>query len=234
MIAGHFPTGGTETTYYFATDLKAGDLATQIGFMGRPGPDESLELTLVDPSGHRVASYYVMGSTGANQEEARVLPVDNTGRYVLRVTTKGPETTTYRIQAGGSALAGIQKAASTEQGFSRSFLSPTPLPADGVIEGGFPPSQDGVVTYYYFTTNLKAGQLLANFPFAGRKNGQFTVDRQVDFDLFTAKGRRTGGYYIMSSLDANQEATEVNSDRCDRHLCAADQRQGARDHAVQA
>jgi hypothetical protein len=208
VIAGRFPQGGGETTYYFAADLKAGDLATQIGFMGRPGPDKSLELTLVDTSGHRAGSYYVMGSTGANQEAARVLPVDNTGRYVLRVTTKGPETTTYRIELGGSALAGIPKAAGAEQGFSRSFLSPTPVPADGVIEGGFPPSQEGAVTYYYFTANLKAGQLLSQLSFAGRKNGQFTVDRQVDFDLFNAKGRRVGGYYIMSSLDANQEATK--------------------------
>src|ERR1700681_2917127 len=90
VISGSYPQGGTETTYYFSAALKAGDLATQISFMGRPGRDESLEIALVDPSGKRVGSHYILGSLDVNQEQARVLPIDATGRHMIRVTTKGP------------------------------------------------------------------------------------------------------------------------------------------------
>src|SRR5262249_10441958 len=72
VISGSFPSGGKETTYYLAVDLKAGDLATQISFMGRPGRDKSLELVLVDPSGRRAGGHYVMNGLGANGEQARV------------------------------------------------------------------------------------------------------------------------------------------------------------------
>jgi hypothetical protein len=209
VIAGSYPPGGAETTYYFAADLKAGDLATQISFMGRPGRDKSLEITLVDPSGRRGGSYYIMGSIDANQEQARVLPIDASGRHVIRVTTKGPETTTFRIELGGTALASSQPPANTDKGFSRSFLAPTPVPADGVIAGPFPPSQEGVTTSYYFSANLKAGRLLSQLSFAGRKVTQWTVDKMVEFTVLNSSGRSVGSYYIMSSIEANQEATKA-------------------------
>ena len=205
VISGSYPQGGTETTYYFATDLKAGDLATQISFMGRPGRDKSLEITLVDPAGKRAGSYYVMGSLDANQEQARLLPVDSTGRHVIRVTTKGPETTTFRIELGGTALANAPKAVTADKPFSRTFLAPTPVPADGIIAGKFPMSEDAVTTHYYFGTTLKAGRLLSQLSFAGRKN----IDKMVEFTVLDTKGRSVGGYYIMGGLDANQEATKA-------------------------
>ena len=67
----------------FAADLKAGDLATQISMLGRPGRDKSLEIGLVDPAGRRAGGYYVMTGLDANQELARVLPIDNSGRIVI-------------------------------------------------------------------------------------------------------------------------------------------------------
>jgi hypothetical protein len=206
VISGSYPQGGAETTYYFAADLKAGDLATQISFMGRPGRDKSLEIALVDPTGKRAGGHYVMGSIDANQEQARVLPIDTTGRHVLRVITKGPETTTFRIELGGTALANVQKPTSADAPFSRSFLAPTPVPANGVITGMFPVSDDKVTTYYYFATNLKAGQLLSQLSFAGRENSRFMVDRMAEFTVLNATGRAVGGFYIMSGLEANQEA----------------------------
>ena len=209
VIAGSFPPGGAETTFYFAADLKAGDLATQISFMGRPGRDKSLEIALVDPSGKRVGSHYILGSLDVNQEQARVLPIDATGRHMIRVTTKGPQTTEFRIELGGTALANVQKTVNTDTPFSRTFLAPTPVPADGLIAGKFPMSEDGVTTYYYFSANLKAGKLLSQLSFAGRKNTDWTVDRMAEFTIFNAKGRSVGGYYIMSALDANQEATKA-------------------------
>ena len=97
----------------------------------------------------------------------------------------------------------------TDTPFSRTFLAPTPVPADGLIAGKFPMSEDGVTTYYYFSANLKAGKLLSQLSFAGRKNTDWTVDRMAEFTIFNAKGRSVGGYYIMSALDANQEATKA-------------------------
>jgi hypothetical protein len=206
VISGSYPQGGAETTYYFAADLKAGDLVTQISFMGRPGRDKSLEISLVDPTGRRAGGHYVTGSIDANQEQARVLPIDTTGRHVIRVITKGPETTTFRIELGGSAMANVQKPASADTPFSRTFLAPTPVPANGVIAGMFPVSDDRVTTYYYFSTNLMAGQLTGQLSFAGRENPRLMVDRMAEFTVLNATGRAIGGFHIMSGLEATQEA----------------------------
>jgi hypothetical protein len=209
VISGSYPQGGTEATYYFTADLKAGELATQIGFMGRPGRDKSLEIALVDPAGKRAGGHYIMGSIDANQEQARVLPIDSSGRYGIRVTAKGPETTSFRIELGGTALPNVPKQASAAGAFSRTFLAPTPVPADGVIAGKFPMSEDGVVTHYYFGANLKAGKLLSQLSFAGRKITDRMVDKMVEFTVLNTAGRAVGSYYIMSGLEANQEATKA-------------------------
>ena len=113
------------------------------------GLDKSLEIALTDPAGKRAGGHYIMGSVDANQEQARVLPIDASGRYIIRVITKGPETATFRIELGGSALANAQKPAAADAPFSRSFLKPNAMPADGVIAGQFPPTENGVITYYY-------------------------------------------------------------------------------------
>jgi hypothetical protein len=209
VISGSYPQGGAEATYYFAADLKAGELATQISFIGRAGRDKSLEIVLVDPAGRRAGGHYVMGSVDANQEQARVLPVDATGRHVIRVTAKGPETTTFRIELGGTALANAQKVVNADTPFSRSFLAPTSVPADGIIAGKFPTSEKDVTTHYYFAANLKAGKLLSQLSFAGRKVTDWTVDKMVEFTVLNANGRAVGSFYIMSSVDANQEATKA-------------------------
>src|ERR1700733_4551284 len=81
IISSNYPAGGAETSYYFVTDLKAGELATQIGFMGRAGADKYLELNLIDPAGKRAGGHYIMSSLDANQEQARALPIDVSGRH---------------------------------------------------------------------------------------------------------------------------------------------------------
>ncbi len=205
VIAGRYPQGGADASYYFGVDLKAGELASRISLMGRPGPGKSLEIALADPSGKEVGSYYIMEGLNANQEAARVLPVDASGRHVIRVTTKGPETTSFHIELGGSALGNPPRVGSADKPFSRSFLSPTPAPADGVIAGKFPPSNDTALTYYYFQANLKSGQLLSQLAFAGRAN----TPKMVEVTVLKANGRRVGSFYIMSDLDAKQEATRA-------------------------
>ena len=62
-----------------------------------------------------------------------------------------------------------------------------------------------MTTHYYFGTTLKAGRLLSQLSFAGRKN----IDKMVEFAVLDTKGRSVGGYYIMGGLDANQEATKA-------------------------
>ena len=50
IITGNYPAGEAETSYYYAIDLKPGDLATQASFLGRAGRDKSLEFDLKDPN----------------------------------------------------------------------------------------------------------------------------------------------------------------------------------------
>ena len=204
VIAGNFPASDAETSYYFSIDLKAGDLATQISFLGRPGRDKSLEFELKDPKGKRVSSYYIMEGLNANQEATRILPIDSSGQYQIVLKTKGPETTSFQVELGGSALPNKPAAASARP--SRSYLAPTTMPKSGVITGAAP-GGDKKVTYYYFATDLKAGDLLTQISFAGRPN----APKMLEFALLDAKGRAgaNSGYYIMGELNANDEKTRA-------------------------
>ena len=202
IIAGSYPSGSTETTYYFAVELKAGELASQISFMGRPNRDKKLEFDLLNANGRQVGSHYVMGSLDANQEQVRVLPVDAKGRYLIRLKLTGPETTTFRVELGGSALAGRTPAAATATPFSVSYLAPTALPKEGSIAGAFP-GGDQKYTYYYFAADLKAGDLLTQISFAGRPN----APKWLQLELLDARGRSAASYYVMGELEAKRDAT---------------------------
>jgi hypothetical protein len=200
VVEGGYPIGDKETSYFFAVDLKAGELASQISFFGRPNVDKKLEFSLLNSKGREVASYYIMSGLDANQEAARVFPIDGRGSYILRVRLSGPETTTFKVAVAGSAFASAQAAKPTN--LSASFLVPAPLPKDGVITGGFP-GGDRKVTYYYFAVNLKAGDLLSQIGFSGRKN----ADKWLELALLGANGREVKSHYVMGTLDASNEAT---------------------------
>ena len=198
VITGTFASAQAETSCYFSVDLKAGELATQISFLGRPNADKMLELDLLNATGRQVASYYIMNGLDANDEEARVFPIDSSGRYVLRLTTKGSETTSFKVELAGAALAATKPAA---QG-APSFLSPAALPADGVITGSFP-GGDKQYSYYYYATTLQAGDLLTQLSFSGRAD----ADKYAELALIGANGREVASHYIMSGIEAAQEAT---------------------------
>lgn len=204
LITGNYPAGDTETSYYFSIDLKTGELATQISFLGRPGRDKSLEFDLKDPKGKRISSYYVMSGLDANQEATRIFPIDSSGRYQIVLKTKGPETTSFQVELGGSALPNKPAAASTMP--SRSYLTPTPLPKSGVITGTAP-GGDKKTTYYYFATDLKAGDLLTQISFAGRPN----APKMLELALLDAQARigANSSYYIMGELGAKEEKTRA-------------------------
>jgi hypothetical protein len=206
LITGNFPASDAETSYYFAVDLTPGELASQLSFLGRPGRDKSLEFDLKDPKGKLVAYYYIMGGLDANQEATRVFPVDSTGRYQIVLKTKGPETTSFQIELGGSALPNRQPVAPVASPFSRSYLAPTPLPKDGLITGTAPGGEKKT-TYYYFTTDLKAGDLLTQISFAGRSNAA----KMLEFALLDSKAQvgANSNYYIMGELGAHEEKTRA-------------------------
>jgi hypothetical protein len=106
VIAGTFPGGEKRTTYYyFAADLKPGDLLTQISFAGRANVPKMLELAVLDGKARVGAnsSYYIMAELDANNEKTRAFAIDSSGRYVLRVGVSGVEGTTFRVELGGSA-----------------------------------------------------------------------------------------------------------------------------------
>jgi hypothetical protein len=206
IIIGNYPASDAETSYYFAVDLKAGDLSTQMSFIGRPDKDKSLEFDLKDPKGKLISYYSIMSGLNANDEATRVFPVDSSGRYMIVLKTKGPETTSFKIELGGSALPTREASVPATSPFSRSYLAPTPLPKNGVI-AGTAPGGDKKVTYYYFATNLKAGDLLTQISFAGRPN----APKMLEFAVLDARGRAgaNSGYYIMGDLSANEEKTRA-------------------------
>jgi hypothetical protein len=203
ILAGPYPAGDGETTLYFAVDLKAGELSTQSSFLGRPGRDKSLEFDLKDPKGRLVSYYTVMSGLDANQEATRVLPIDSKGRYTVALKLKGPETTSFQVALGGSAL---PNAAAESEGkpFSRSYLAPTPLPSDGVIAGVFPGGEKRT-TYYYLSTHLKPGDLLTQISYAGRAN----APKMLELALLDAHARVADSYYIMGESDPKNEKTRA-------------------------
>jgi len=199
VIEGNYPAGQSDTNYYFAVNLKAGQLATQISVNGG-AQYKSLDFSLLDGSGRRIDAYYITAGAGDNSEATRVFPIDASGKYLVRLTTKGPETTSFRVALGGSAMPAAP-AAATANAPSRSFLAPTPLGRDGVIAGAFP-GGDGYA-YYYFVADLKAGNLLTQMSVSGRDGTM----KWISLTLLDDKGRGDKTCF-MSRVDANADATK--------------------------
>jgi hypothetical protein len=199
VISAAYPAGETATSYYFAADLKAGSLATQISYTGAPDSSKFIELNVLDASGRSVDSYYIK-SFGANAEDARVFPINIAGKYTIKLNLEGPETAAFKAELGGTSLA-RKAAASTDTPFSKSFLAPSPLPDDGVIAGDIP-AGDGVTTSYYFAMNLKAGELLSQIDMtAGGESSNM-----IELALLKADGREVDSYYTKS-FEAHHDAT---------------------------
>src|ERR1700736_484533 len=78
------------------------------------------------------------------------------------------------------------------EGFSTSAVSPTPVPATGLITGNYPASD--AETNYYFAVDLPPGELASQISFLGRAGR----DKSLEFDLKDPKGKLVSSYYIMS------------------------------------
>lgn len=204
IITGSFPTGGGRETYYFSVPLHKGDLLTQISFTGRANVDKKLELTLLDTEQHSQGSYYIYAGLDSNQEKAHLFPIDSTNQYLIQVTVDGPESTSFRVELGGSAV-GSERSPAVQTSFSTSALSPGPVPKNGVITGIFPSADQSHNTYYYFTTDLTKGSLITQIRVAGRAD----VDKKLEFALLTSDMHVVGSYYTFAGIDENSEHTKV-------------------------
>jgi hypothetical protein len=200
VIEGKYPAGQSDTSYYFAVDLKAGELASQISMNGGT-QYKTLDLALLDGNGRKIGAYYVTAGANDNNEATRVFPIDSTGKYLVRLDTKGPETTSFRVALGGTALPNLPAAAAQTTGASRSFLSPTSVPATGVVSGSFPGGNG--YTYYYFGADLKAGNLLTQTSVAGREGAY----KWISLTLLDDQGRSDKSYF-MSRVEAKADATK--------------------------
>jgi hypothetical protein len=212
VIEGNYPAGQSDTNYYFAVDLKAGQLASQISLRGG-AQYKTLDFNLLDGSGRRIDAYYITAGANDNNEATRVFPIDASGKYLLRLTTKGgPETTSFRVALGGSAMPNSAPAAASANEPSRSFLAPTTISRDGVITGAFPGGEG--YAYYYFVVDLKAGSLLTQMSVSGREGAL----KWVSLALLDEHGRADKSYH-MSRVEANADATKsFPIDRSGRHV----------------
>jgi hypothetical protein len=210
IIAGNYPAGQADASFFFALDLKAGELATQISLIGG-AQYKTLDFILLDAGGRKLDGYYITAGAGDNNEATRVFAIDAGGRYVVRLNTKGPETTRFRVALGGSALPN-RAAAEETTGNSRSFLNPTAVGSDGAITGTFPSGAS--YSYYYFATDLKAGSLLTQMSVAGRQG----ASKWMSLMLLDDKGRAIDTYH-MSRVEANADATKSFAvDRSGRYV----------------
>lgn len=200
VIEGNYPAGQSDTNYYFAVDLKAGQLASQISMRGG-AQYKTLDFNLLDGNGRRIDAYYITAGANDNNEATRVFPIDASGKYLVRLTTKGPETTSFRVALGGSAMSSSRPAATPANEPSRSFLAPMPVGADGVITGAFPGGEG--YAYYYFVADLKAGNLLTQMSVSGREG----AIKWMSLALLDEHGRADKSYH-MSRVEANADATK--------------------------
>jgi hypothetical protein len=136
LISGNYPAGQSDSNYYFVVDLKAGDLASQISIRGG-AQYKSLDFVLLDGNGRRIDTYFITGGANENSEATRVFPIDASGKHLVKLTTKGPETASFRVALGGSALPNRQAPAEPAGG-SHPFLAPTPVGPNGVVTGPSP------------------------------------------------------------------------------------------------
>jgi hypothetical protein len=104
VIAGPLPGTETKTVYYFEINAHPGELLTQISYEGREGVDKVLTLNLLGKDA-RVAQWYWIHGSDAQEEATRSFPIDTAGHRLLRVEVTGPATGVFRIELGGPAFA---------------------------------------------------------------------------------------------------------------------------------
>ena len=202
VIAGDYPASTGETSYYFAVDLKAGTLASEARVMGTDAP-KHLWLDLLDSSGKKLAAYDVDSGFNDDGDNARNWPVNHSGRYTIRLTTKGPELATYRVEFGGTAFRGHKIDPANASGYSHSFLDPTHISSAAAISGVFPASR--TTTTYYLDADLKAGVLMTQLSMAAPK--ELGGTKWMAFELLGPDGDRLEGTQLERTFAPNSDGS---------------------------
>ena len=109
VVTGKLPGPEKRAIHYVSVPVQPGDLLTQISVRSRDGADKSLSFELLGTDGRGDQNYWVHGGA-ATEEKTRSFPIDASGQQVIRLILEGPETGTFTVELGGSAVA-PQKAA---------------------------------------------------------------------------------------------------------------------------
>lgn len=104
IVSGPLPGVDRAATYYVLADLQKGDLLTQLTLVGREGPMKSIDFGLLEPNA-RTGGKYWLNDNGASGEKTRSFPIDRDGPQIIRIATTGPETGTFKVELGGTAMA---------------------------------------------------------------------------------------------------------------------------------
>lgn len=104
VISGALPGTDKQATFYFVVDVKAGDMLSQITAQSREGADKSLSLELLREDASGGESYWVHGSAPV-EEKTRSFPIDKGGKQIIRLVVSGPESGSYKVELGGTAIA---------------------------------------------------------------------------------------------------------------------------------
>jgi hypothetical protein len=104
VVQGALPGKDAKATYYLAVDVQKGELLTQIAVQSRDGADKSLDFQMLEQNARSGETYWVHGSSAA-EEKTRSFPIDRGGKQIIRLVVSGPESGTFRVELGGSAIA---------------------------------------------------------------------------------------------------------------------------------
>jgi outer membrane protein OmpA-like peptidoglycan-associated protein len=103
-IVGKLPGGEAVQFYYFAADLFAGQLTTQLQIAGRSNASRRLTLQLLAADARVAESVFVRSGFGSSDETTRTFAIEASGRHILRLILEGEETGSFCVLLGGSAL----------------------------------------------------------------------------------------------------------------------------------
>jgi len=104
MVSGKLPGDAGATSYYIETELSAGSLMTQLQVAARGHERRRLTLELLNDKAERADSVTITEGFADKDETTKAFAVNQSGRYLLRLTTEGVETGTFCVLFGGSAL----------------------------------------------------------------------------------------------------------------------------------
>jgi outer membrane protein OmpA-like peptidoglycan-associated protein len=133
VIAGPLPGAAGAKSFYVATDLQTGELATQIKVSAPSDRVRSVTFELLGSNAAVKDSYYIKTSTNQQNEQTRTFSIDNAGRYSLRVIVEGPETGNFCVLLGGSALPKVTSPTCPAEEKQQAAAAPRPVAAPPAV-----------------------------------------------------------------------------------------------------